>query len=226
MVDRKIRYITQSENFFNIPGCPVAYWVSERGFQAFQAHLFAERFYSGGRNKTHNNEKYVRAWWEIGSEKGWCRYANGGESRKWYGNDTDVVDWTTSAQNFYAQHGGLLPRENWEVEGITWSDISSSLSGYRVKPKDAKFSSSSPTLIAKNGECDYTMLAFLNSIVAAWMIEITNPTLHTLVGNILALPDKIEDCNVDLLASSSVGLSKSDWDSFEISRDFRKHPLM
>lgn len=215
-----------TDNFAKIPGSPVAYWVSTDGLKAFCAKPFSERFISGGRNKTHNNEKYVRAWWEISDTNRWQGYSNGGEYRKWYGNNIDVVDWSESARENYEIHGGLLQSKYWNVPAITWNDITSGASSYRIKPEKSKFSSVSPTLISKNYRYDYTMLGFLNSVVCSWMNQITNPTIHTLVGNILQLPDKIENTDTTEISKSSVDLCRIDWDSFETSWDFTRHPFI
>ena len=215
-----------TDNFSKIPGCPVAYWVSDKGFRAFEAAAFSERFISGGRNKTHDNEKFVRCWWEISNRNRWQPYSNGGEFRRWYGNNIDVVDWSEQARKSYASHGGLIQEKYWSTPAITWNDITSGASSYRIKPVDSKFSSVSPTLISKSGKYDFTMLAFLNSNVCTWMNQITNPTMHTLVGNILSLPDKIKDTNDEEMAKKCVDICKHDWDSFETSWDFQRHPFL
>ena len=222
----KGRYTAQQDNFSKIPGSPVAYWVSENAIKAFDAPPFSERFISGGRNKTHNNERYVRCWWEISDFLKWMPYSNGGEYRKWYGNNVDMINWSSEAQLFYSDHGGLLKEEYWEIPAITWNDITSGASSYRIKPIKSKYSSVSPTLISPNKDYDYTMLAFLNSRVCEWMNNITNPTLHTLVGNVLVLPDKIKKFDESKLAKECITISRFDWDSFETSWDFRHHPLL
>ena len=220
------RYAADQSSFSKIPGSPVAYWVSDKGIKAFEAATFSERFVSGGRNKTHDNEKFVRCWWEISDTNKWQPYSNGGEFRRWYGNNIDVVDWSEQARKSYASHGGLIQEKYWCTPAITWNDITSGVSSYRIKPVYSKFSSVSPTLISKSGKYDFTMLAFLNSIVCTWMNQITNPTMHTLVGNILSLPDKIKDTNEEAMAKKCIDICIQDWDSFETSWDFQCHPLL
>lgn len=215
-----------SDNFAKIPGSPIAYWVSMKGFEAFSAPSFGHRFISGGRNKTHNNEKYVRLWWEVVNRDKWKAYSNGGEYRKWYGNNLDVIDWSETAREDYASHGGLIQEKYWCVPAITWNDITSGASSFRIKPVESKFSSVSPTLISQTNDYDYTMLAFLNSVVCTWMNEITNPTVHTLVGNILLLPDKIQKVDVSDRAKLAIRLCQEDWDTFETSWDFEQHPIV
>ncbi|OPZ16987.1 MAG: Eco57I restriction-modification methylase [Firmicutes bacterium ADurb.BinA205] len=215
-----------SDLFSKIPCSPIAYWISSNFAHAFEHKNFSERFTSGGRNKTHNNEKYVRMWWEIIDRNRWQGYSNGGDYRKWYGDNIDVVDWSESARAFYGKHGGLLKESLWNVPAITWNDITSGKSSYRIKPVNSKYSSVSPTLIGNTQQYDYTMLGFLNSIVCEYMNEITNPTIHTLVGNILLLPDMLENVDVNDVVQDNIDISKSDWDSFETSWDFKEHPFV
>ena len=216
-----------SDNFSKIPGSPVAYWVSIAGFGAFEAPDFSQKFMSGGRNKTHNNDLYVRSWWEVAYEDSrWQPYSNGGEYRKWFGNNIDVVDWSPKARESFASHGGLIAEEYWDIPAITWNDITSGKASFRIKPENSKYSSVSPTLISHDGKYDYTMLAFLNSTVSEWLNDITNPTLHTIVGNVLSFPNKIDNINTVAISANCVELSESDWDSFETSWDFKKNPLV
>ena len=217
---------TSTDNFSKIPGSPVAYWVSDAGLKVFDSPTFSNRFISGGRNKTHNNELYVRQWWEVTIHGKWKPYSNGGEYRKWYGNNIDVIDWSENARGFYASHGGLIKEEFWDIEAITWNDITSGNSSYRVKPVESKYSSVSPTLISVDHKFDYTMLAFLNSVVSSWFNHITNPTLHTLVGNVLEFPDMIMHTNEESRSIGCVQTSKKDWDSYETSWDFKRNPLI
>ena len=84
---------------------------------------------SGGRTKTHNNDKYVRKWWEVENYKRWQPYANGGEFRKWYGNNFDVVDWSQEATELYASKGGLYNKKFVGKSGICWNLITSAKNG-------------------------------------------------------------------------------------------------
>ena len=220
-------YFKDTKTLSGIPGIPVAYWISDNSMQAFDAPPFDDRFVSGGRNKTHNNNLYVRNWWEVRHlDPRWKLYSNGGAFFKWYGSNYDVVDWSESARSFYAAHGGLVKKEYWDAPAITWNDITIGTSCFRIKPVSAVYSSASPTIFSYDKQYDYNMLSFLNSKVCEWMLGISNSTLHTLVGNVLSLPDKIQKCNKSEDARRCVALSKEDWDSFECSYDFQIHPLV
>lgn len=101
------RYSFKQENFTKIPGSPIAYWLSN--INIFDNEKLSDTYCSGGRNKTHNNEKYIRYHWEVSNiGNKWVSYQNGGEYKKYFGNDIFVVDWTEEAKEFYASHGGLV----------------------------------------------------------------------------------------------------------------------
>ena len=218
-------YAQNADNFSEIPGNPMAYWV--KNFRIFEFQNLSSMLRSGGRIKTHDNNLYVRNWWEV-YEIGdrWIPYTNGGEYRKWYGDYLDVVDWSEKAREFYENHGGLCKEIFWFKEGLTWGAITSGDNSYRIKPKQFMFSSASPTVFTSSFTCDMSVLAFLNTKVAKYISKIINPTLNQNVNDTLRIPyygfsEKASNC-----ASKCVENSKIDWDSFETSWDFQHHPLL
>ena len=70
----------------------------------------------------------------------------------------------------------------------------------------------------------YPTLAFLNSKVSESMISILNPTLNVTPLIVKELP--YNEADVSDLVEHCISLSKSDWDSFETSWDFKTHPLV
>ena len=218
-------YITHQSNYSKIPGSPVAYWWGDfKIFSLPQVRMFYE---SAGRNKTHNNELYTRNWWEIFDTNRWQPYANGGSFRRWAGNDIDVVDWSTEAKEFYASHGGLYNQKYCGKRGICWNLITSYQNGFRIKYENHHYSSGAPTIIARKDNFDFWMLAFLNGVVAFKILSIYNPTINTTVGDVLNLPVQFKKREkIESIAEKNVELSQMDWDAFETSRGFRRHPLL
>ena len=153
---------------------------------------------------------------------------NGGNYRKWYGNLLEVVDWSDDAQQEYAKHGGLVDKNNVKAYGISWNGICGDLYGFRIKPKGIPFSSSSPTIVTRTDEPPCAVLGMLNSKVGHEILSALNPTLQLNVGEVLDSPlvlpenpDKILD-----LTHRNIELSANDWDSYETSWDFKRHPLV
>ncbi|MFK4893794.1 BREX-1 system adenine-specific DNA-methyltransferase PglX [Lactococcus petauri] len=218
--------IVSSENFSKIPGSPVAYWISN--YDIFDFEKLGQDYQSGGRNKTHNNEKYVRNWWEVSDRERFLPYANGGEFRKWYGNHIDLVDWSEQAKDEYASHGGLYNKQFWGKSGICWNLITSATNGFRIKNSEFHYSSASPTIISGDEIKDIQRLGFLNTKVAYYLLDAMNPTLNTTVTDVLTLPFEVKNQGNEIedMVKQNISISKSDWDSFENSWDFKKHPLI
>lgn len=219
-------YIASTDNFAKIPGSPVAYWMKK--YDIFDFEQFGNGYQSGSRNKTHNNEKYVRYWWEIEDRVRFAPYANGGDYKKWYGNHFNLVDWSESAKAEYNSHGGLYNKIFWGRQGVCWNLITSAQNGFRIKPSEFHYSSGSPTLISDNPTMDLQKLGFLNTKVAGYLLKAFNPTLNTTVTDIMSLPYNIgnEQCTVMQIVTENISLSRTDWDSFETSWDFTRHPLI
>lgn len=216
-----------AEDFKKIPGNPVAYWIKSTNL--FLDNTLRKSFISGGRNKTHNNDKYIHFFWEINKNSNhWIIYNNGGDFRKYAGNEYQVVDWSDNARNEYSLHGGLCNRKFWNKEGITWSLITSAKNSFRIKTWYSQYSSGSPTIFNSNFVCEKKVLALLNSPVSHYFLKAINPTLNTTVNDVLSLPfqENIISNKVIYDAERCIIISKSDWDAYETSWDFQCLPLL
>lgn len=237
------RYIACSDNFAKIPGAPVAYWVSENGNSLFKE----ENRYSGETKKgvlTGNNDLFLRLWHEVKKEKigfkcnnyddiiklakKWFPVTSGGEYRRWYGNFDTIVN---------LENGGLEIKEkvkNYRLrepryyfrEALTWTEVSSSYFNCRYVPKGVLFGNGGPVSFFDDNKLYYT-LGVLNSKVATEVLSYLAPTINFGPEQIKKVPIVIKDkSNVDVLVQKNISLSKSDWDAFETSWDFTKHPLV
>lgn len=229
-------YESSQSNFSKIPGSPVAYWASERIRNAFESDSLYEKSVSPSQNVTGNNGKYVRAHWEIeqhkiGGHDSWIFYCKGGGYRKWWGNLSEVVDWTPTAREIY-QHGDgkhasqIINKDYWYEKGITWGLVTSSLPSFRVMPYGATYDKGGSTVIV-DADIYYFVLGLLNSKVYLNIVAMLNPTLNYQVKDVRSMPLILEDEEqINTLVKLSIGTSKSDWDSFETSWDFQAHPFI
>lgn len=230
------RYTAKQENFSKIPGSPVAYWVSENFVRAFENENLYKYSISPSQNVTGNNSKFVRKFWElkkqcVNKKDSWIFYAKGGGYRKWWGNLTEVVDWSPNARKIYqygdGKHASQIINENyWYKKGITWGLITSSLPSFRIMPEGATFDKGGSTVIVNENIYNFS-IGLLNSKVYLYIATVLNPTLNFQVKDICLAPIKVEKKErVDKLVAENIELSKVDWDSFETSWDFERHPLI
>ena len=148
-----------TDKFSKIPGSPVAYWASNKMMTLFENDSVGRQFISGGRNKTHNDEKYLRMLWEVPRSDRWTLYAKGGAYRKWYGDIEYLVEWTDAAKKEYASHGGLVNAQFWGKEGITWTIVTAYKASFRFKQAPVIYSSVSPTIFDSSYKLNKYVLA-------------------------------------------------------------------
>ena len=235
--ERAIRYEAKIDNFLQIPGSPIAYWASNQIYVIFKNSLLSKYAFSDGQILTGDNEKYIRFIWEVCADTisrngNWMFHAKGGDFRKWYGNLDSVVAWDKkSIEHFKTDKIARFPKDNILFRsGITWNLISSyPILGVRFLPKTQTFNKAAAALLFYGDESILYTLGFVNSSVSTLLIRMINPTLNTNIKDVLSLPiiiDTNAKGHVEALVQENMNISQSDWDCFENSWDFKKHPLL
>lgn len=230
------RFAAKQENFSKIPGMPVAYWVSENFIRAFERGISIDSIsdFTGSQHITANNDKYLRLHWEIdankvGMGKKWVYYAKGGDFRKWYGNIELVVDWSECAVQYYKTNStsNLLAEKYRFKEGITYTELTSSVNTFRYLPPVCIFDKKGPSIVSvkKLWYC----LGIFGTKIAPLYFAILNPTLSTQVRDVKNLPIIVNgeiEPKIDEIVKENVEICKQDWNDFETSWGFEKHPLI
>ncbi|WP_312046526.1 BREX-1 system adenine-specific DNA-methyltransferase PglX [Anaerotignum sp.] len=240
--------IAQQENFSKIPGSPIAYWVSEKMLSAFKNSIMLSENANPRQGLiTGSVDSFVRKWYECdltllnftstndeNDRKGtWFPYCNGGEYRRWYGNNDDVVNWENNGllvKGFVDDKGKQRSRpqnqQYYFCEGGTWSAVTSGSLSVRYFPNGHLFSNAGMAIYSKH-ETLISLIAFLNSKLAKLYLSIFNEGLNYNQGDIAKLPIIVQSNDyIKNICEQNISLSKNDWDSFETSWDFEKHPLV
>ena len=238
-----------SDNFAKIPGAPVAYWVSENVIDLFGKNKISDIASAKSGMTTTNNERFLRFWFEVEIRRigfgyksiddtvdrlyKWFPFCKGGDFRRWAGNECYVVNWFNNGEEIrkaaQGASGGRLVNIDCALQkSIVWTKISSSIICLRYKNTGLFFSDAAPGLFSDDEKLMY-ILGLMNTKYAMKIINLINPTLNFVPGTIASIPiiDGLPCISeVKQLVKQNISLSKSDWDAFETSWDFTKHPLL
>ena len=235
------RFQAKQKDFEKIPGTPIAYWVSEKMLKTFTEGIILKDLGILREGvKTGNNELYIYYWTEICYKdfykkdkkynKKWFPHHKGGEFRKWYGNNLEVIFWENDGEKIKSlKNSGISGKEMYFKPILSWSKNSSSHFGIRVY-RDQLFDSASPAIMLYDTAILEYVLAFLISLGEKYLTFI-NPSLNTQVGDIGILPlltaKNLEIvANIKKLVQQNIDISKEEWDSRETSWDFEKLSLI
>ncbi len=237
-------YKTDSKSFGNIPSCPAAYWLSPR-----ISELYAEYPPLGSiaaprkGNSTSDNERFLRLWHEVDKnkinlsclqidraetrKKRWFPYNKGGGYRKWYGFNDYLIDWYDDAAEMRNIPTAVIANYKYfTMPGLTWSTLTSGKFSIRQFGEGYIFDNGGCCIFELGDKKNY-ICALLNSKVFAYIFGQLNPTLNFQSGEVAKFPFVYKKSKtIDKLAEECTAISKAEYDSFETSRDFKRHPLV
>ena len=240
-----------TENFSKISGMPIAYWISENFIKTFENPPIDQYVLFRQGMATSDNNRFLRLWHEISqgkmcdsaidlttaknSQMKWFPYNKGGLFRKWYGNQEYVVNWENDGAEMKAftstlpqgMNVRLKSREYYFKECYSWSKISGGSIAFRYYPNGFAFDVAGCCVFDAK-EYFYYFLGLSNSIITAKLAEVLSPTMNSELEHLKKIPVIISEQKniVDDIVKRNIRLSKKDWDSFEISWCFERHPLI
>jgi type II restriction/modification system DNA methylase subunit YeeA len=240
---------TSQDEFKDMPGCPVAYWVSE-GVRSVYKNATPLRDIAIPRagNTTTDNDRFVRFWWEVdhpgigfvagsvreftGGGFKWAPYHKGGGSRKWHGLDLCVVNWENDGAEIRAIPHSVVANANMYFQpGITWSTVSTNpIPGFRRYGNGFVFDNKGACIRVVLDEEAFFIIGVLNSrLIEALVAEVT-PTISLQPGDIAKMPvvelSKEVRRAVAENSKQAIGVAKWDWDLAELSWCFAANHLI
>lgn len=241
------RYVAEQDNFSKIPGSPIGYWISNTILNDYDRAILAGKIaqFKHGMS-TGKNEAVVRLWYEVAfenikfdakshddlyeSNKKYVPYNKGGEYRKWYGNKAYVLAYDQEADALMDTFPGHRHdnKDTYFRKCISWSKVTSGGLAMRFFEEGFVYDVAGCSAFT-NDKYIYYLLAFYNLKVKGPLVASLSPTLNFEVGQLQNSPiiydeEKEESINNDV--EKAIDIEKSDWDSFETSWDFKKHPLL
>ncbi|WP_418947847.1 BREX-1 system adenine-specific DNA-methyltransferase PglX [Phascolarctobacterium succinatutens] len=245
LATKKNRYSAKQKNFSNVADYIYAYWVSDAVFNILATVPQLDSIASARKGlTTGDNERFVRIWNEVVWDKTslanpkspkWFPMTKGGDFRKWYGNNNHIINWENDGfalKNFKDEQGKLRSvirnPQYYFRNCISWNDTGANDLAFRYQGNRFVSNASGPCVYANDENLMYLMGLF-NSKVSRVIMEVLAPGIKFEVGQIAKYPvivnkDKMEQ--VCSIAEENLTYSKADWNAFEISWDFREHPLV
>ncbi len=233
-------YKATQANFSKIPGSPIAYWVSKNLYKIFEgSELMSTVAIPRQGISTCNVNKFLRLWEEVNIESAnlfssdfnykWIKYNKGGEFRRWFGNREFIVFWGDNGKELRMAGATLRNSDSYFNDFIAWSKLSSSGTAFRDFEECFLFDGAGGTLFVNNKSFKKYIIGFLNTKVTTALLQVISPTINYNENHIGSLPMIIKNdyqCIIENIVSKNISISKADWDSYETSWDFKKHPLI
>lgn len=237
-------YETDQSNFSKIPGSPVAYWVGQKTVDSFREKSFQDCFFAGHGLLTGHDDDMIYYWYEVpypkigfgfscvqemqASQMKYVPMAKGGDFRKWYGNlylvakyDLKTVIYMRKYPKFTQQN-----ENRYFQEGVTWTEITSGNLGARYLPAGVIFNHKGPSAFAASHKETIKLTGFMTSVVCNHFTNLINPTITCSAGVMNKVPISNQSEWNEAIAERNINISKSDWDSYENSWDFKRNPLV
>ncbi|PAD85756.1 SAM-dependent methyltransferase [Niallia circulans] len=247
------RYSFEQDKFRNIPGSPIAYWISPKMINSYTEGIpLGDLAQPKTGMTTADNNRFLRLWFEVSirnisfnsqnkdeairSNKKWFPYSKGGGYRKWRGFDEYVVNWENNGyeiKNNVDSKGKKLASVRSEskyfLPCITWSAVTSYKFSSRLVDSGRIFDSGGSSIFPKKDI--FYLQGVLNNKITELHLSVSNPTLNFQPRDIASIPVIYPSTEngketIENLVNSCCEISKQDWDSFETSWDFQCHPLI
>lgn len=240
---------TAQDNFQKIPGQPISYWVSESVVNDFSIDDTIQKLGDARQGLIPGNTNvFLRLWHEVSidkvgfnnhkysdilrDQKKWFPYNKGGAFRRWYGNLEYLINMENNGYDiqFSGLNNNYRLRESrlYFKEVLTWSKISSGIFSMRYLPEGTIFDIAGCSVF--NVEDKYYVLGAMNSKSMSYLLGVISPTLNYEVDHINKLPiifsTEETKKSVRTFVKSNISNSILDWNSFETSWEFKKHPFI
>ena len=202
---------------------------------------------------TADNNRFLRGWFEVEhpkvnfsavcsddaliSEAKWFPYNKGGGYRKWYGMNDSVINWEDNGRAIKENKddkgklkASIRSEEYYFQKSITYSSVTSSKFSSRYCGSGFLFDSGGSSIFSESEDNLYLLQALLSTSLPAHFLSAFNSTINFQPGDVsrIPVPTLCKDLKEKLLEKviACINISKSDWNSTEISWDFEENELM
>ena len=195
---------------------------------------------------TADNNRFLRLWYEVEIDnckfdsvnaedliengKKWIPYNKGGQRRQWYGNYDYLVNWENDGYEIRNFNRAVIRNQEYHFkEAITWGLITSGGFSIRYRTGGGIHDVSGMSAFYNGSISLKYILGLMSTPIADKIFKMLNPTINLQVGdfkNFPVLTDDNKESKIVEIVEQCLDISKTDWDSFETSWDFSRHPLL
>lgn len=250
-----IKFLAKQDDFNKVPGSIFCYWLSSTMLSHLAEDDKLEKYGKAKQGlSTSDNNRFLRFWHEVVIDRigfeckacddtntdvyRWFPYNKAGKYRKWSAINEYVVNYQYDGSEIkntvikkypYLNGPGFVVKntDSYFHHGITWNDVATGSFCCRYIPDGYIFADAGPMFFSSE---DFVMLAYFNSSVFQAFADIICQGLHYSTGHIPNIPFKTlneeQKNEVKEISVENYQLSCNDWDSFESSWGFKKHPLL
>ena len=205
---------------------------------------------------TSDNAKFLKAWFEVrwdnigfglnGCEdtlnrnEKWFPYIKGGSFRRWYPNKEYVVNYKNNGADIkksvmkkytYLNNPDFVVKNTstYFKAGITWSDVATGKFSARWVTDGYIYADAGPMFFSDNN--NRLKLAYMNTPVFQLFGDLICQGLHYSTGQIPQIPyfeeyDEEKKQIVEKLTNECINFSEDEWNRFEISWEYKHHPMI
>ncbi|MDD4511023.1 MAG: BREX-1 system adenine-specific DNA-methyltransferase PglX, partial [Oscillospiraceae bacterium] len=240
------KYISISnDKFKKLPGYQFAYWVSENLLMDFcNGKRLGDLAAPRQGLATGDNDSFLRIWFEVANQKIglgytstqvfhesgnlYAPYNKGGEYCKWYGNRDLIIKFDMANYSVLQSQGNHLPsKQYYFCECGTWSALTTSGFSCRYCENGFVFDTKGSSCFCNSRDELFSAMGFLNSCVANEIFKMLSPTVDYNAGTVANVPIlRSVNETANSVVKACIALSKMNWDSYETSWDFERHPLI
>ena len=197
-------YSAESASLQQVPGSPLAYWMSEKVRSKF---IELPAFENAGRTakrgpSSGDDFRRVRVWWETAADQEvtdarWLPFSKGGAYSPYYADIHLLVAWDKSRRtflDFYGRPGRMIERpealEYFFRPGLTWPGSTVKGLNVRVLPEGCIFAHKGPSAFEKTDDPEYLLklVGLMNSTVFETLVLLQTGSRAWEVGFVQQTP--------------------------------------
>lgn len=181
--DNALMFEVDQQEFAQIPGSPIVYWLPEAVLNTFiEGKPLSEIAQPRQGLATADNNRFVREWWEVSQNRTsfdcdslqsaaasgakWFPCVKGGPYRRWYGNQSSVLNWLDDGKEIKEYPPAVIRNPRYYFQpSVSWSLIGSGTPSFRYYPEGQIINNASGSAFG-NDKSLTELACVLNSSIA------------------------------------------------------------